>query len=189
MVSLKQPNESLEARLRGMVHADAELLALLACVRNLGLNDWCIAAGAVRNRVWQRLHGQTSLLPASDVDVCYFDASMAPDHARAVHNALAAAMPQVRWDVVNQAWSHHFNGLSAVHSLQQGLASWPETATAVGVWQDDAGEVRIVAPLGLEDLFGLRLRRNPAFADESVFRQRVAHKQWQRHWPLLVLLA
>ncbi|GGP22836.1 nucleotidyltransferase family protein [Silvimonas iriomotensis] len=187
MVSQLQPNESLEARLRSMVQADAQLLALLACVRAIGLKDWCIAAGAVRNRVWQQLHGQTSLCQPNDVDVCYFDADLPPDHARQVQAALAAAQPEVHWDVVNQAWAHLFNGLAAVGSLAQGLASRPETATAVGVWLDETGQVQVLAPLGLDDLFGLQLRRNPAFANEDVFRQRLTQKQWQRHWPLLTL--
>jgi hypothetical protein len=187
MVSTMQLNESLAARLRHMIGTDVQLLTLLVCVRDIGLKEWCIAAGAVRNRVWQALHGQTSLLAEHDVDVCYFDATVSPAHAQAVQNALVAAMPEVCWEVVNQAYAHHFNGLAAVHSLVEGLASWPETATAVGAWLDESGQVQILSPLGLEDLFELRLRRNPAFADAAVFQQRITQKQWQRHWPLLTI--
>ena len=36
--------------------------------------DWCIAAGFVRNRVWDHLHGVVPARAPVDIDVLYFDA-------------------------------------------------------------------------------------------------------------------
>lgn len=36
---------------------DNERMTVLRTVRRLGLNDWCLGAGFVRNLVWDRLHG------------------------------------------------------------------------------------------------------------------------------------
>lgn len=94
-------------------------------------------------------------------------------------------MPGVNWEVVNQAHAHRWNGLPACASLSAALASWPETAAAVGVWLDAAGQLQIIAPLGLEDLFALRVRRNPAFADALAYQRRVSKKNWLQQWPRL----
>ena len=47
----------------------------LTAVRELNLESRCIGAGAVRNLVWDSLHGYAQPSALSDVDVAYFDAS------------------------------------------------------------------------------------------------------------------
>jgi hypothetical protein len=41
----------------------------------------------------------------------------------------------------------------------------------------------VIAPLGLEDLFGLRLRRNPRRVTPEIFNQRLASKRISERWP------
>jgi len=67
------------------------------------------------------------------------------------------------------------------------VASWPETATAVGVRLSAEGDIDVLAPLGLADLFALRLRHNAARAAPDVFWKRVEDKQWVQRWPELQL--
>ncbi len=124
-----------------MVRADVTLMAQLACVRTCGLAQWCIAAGAVRNRIWQMLHGQTSLPAETDVDVCYFDAALPIEHAQHIERVLMAAMPGVAWDVV--AHAHRFNGLSAVSSLAEALASWSKPPQRSGYGWMKQGKYRL----------------------------------------------
>ena len=45
----------------------------IRAARSLGLPDWCIAAGFVRNRVWDHLHGIRPPRPPVDIDVLYYD--------------------------------------------------------------------------------------------------------------------
>jgi len=46
----------LEQRLMQILHANQHLLRDLDIVQSLGLPQWCIAAGYVRNHVWDHLH-------------------------------------------------------------------------------------------------------------------------------------
>mgnify|MGYP001461346440 CR=1 FL=1 len=49
------------------------LLRDLHLVHSLGLPEACIAAGYVRNYIWDYLHGYTERTPLHDVDVLYYD--------------------------------------------------------------------------------------------------------------------
>lgn len=95
------------------------------------------------------------------------------------------------WEVTNQAtihlWHCRTQGISiAPHrSVADGLATWPETATAVGVRLTVEGDIEVLAPLGLADLFALRLRHNAAQAGFDVFSRRVESKRWLQRWPEL----
>jgi len=44
-------------QLRAIAQSSLPLMQALAAARGLGLASWCIGAGAVRNRVWDHLHG------------------------------------------------------------------------------------------------------------------------------------
>ncbi len=68
------------------------------------------------------------------------------------------------------------------------MNKWPETATAVGARLDEAGSLQIVCPYGLDDLFGLTVRRSPLFADAEAFRRRIETKKWLDKWPLLKVI-
>jgi hypothetical protein len=50
--------------------------------------------------------------------------------------------------------------------------------------------VEVIAPYGLDDLFELRLRPTPVFAQHklAIFSQRVAEKRWLQRYPGLRLL-
>lgn len=74
---------------------------------------------------------------------------------------------------------------AAFASTAEGLASWPETATAVGVRLAPDDRVLVVAPLGLADLFAGVLRPNPRCPDPEAFARRVATRDWRVRWPAL----
>jgi hypothetical protein len=53
---------------------------------------------------------------------------------------------------------------------------------------DEAGQLRFLAPHGLEDLFALRLRPTPRYRDRpDDFHARIEAKGWLRRWPKLSL--
>lgn len=175
-----------------MVRSSSSLMAALRAVRSLGLNSWCIGAGAVRSLVWDALHGYERPSAVEDVDVVYFDdAASGPGQDADLERRLREAMPALRWEVTNQATVHDWfaNKLGQVvppvRSLEEGVATWPEFATCVGVSLDGAGTIGVVAPHGLDDLFGLHVRHNPLRASAATFRQRVQSKRFGEQWPLL----
>ena len=167
----------------------------LAQVRALRLHAWCVGAGAVRNLVWDALHGHSTPSTLADVDVAWFDADdLAPERDAALQARLREAAPDTPWEVTNQAGVHlwfeqHFgHAVAPLRSLEEAVASWPEYATAIGVWLDDADQLHLIAPHGLDDLFAMIVRRNPARVSVETYRERVASKRYAQRWPRVTVV-
>lgn len=65
-------DERLLSTLSDLIEQDPQRMQILTAVASLKLPDCYVAAGFVRNRVWDHLHGN-SHTPLSDVDIIYFD--------------------------------------------------------------------------------------------------------------------
>ncbi|MEP6502272.1 MAG: nucleotidyltransferase family protein [Betaproteobacteria bacterium] len=179
-----------EARLIALVRATPWFMQALTHVRTLGLAEWCIGAGAVRNLVWDALHQRREPSVLADVDVAFFDAAnLGAERDHALQARLRERAPAVPWEVTNQAGVHqwfeaHFgHAVAPLRSLDEAVASWPEYATAVGVTLADDDTLRVIAPLGLADLFAMVVRRNPARVSVETYRERVAQKRYAQRWP------
>lgn len=187
---MPQPQAELRERLVAIVRESAWFMSALSAVRELGLSSWCIGAGAVRNLVWDRLHGFETPSALSDVDVAYFDAAdLSAERDTELQNRLNRQLPGVPWEVTNQAAVHHwFEGhfghpVEPLASLHEAVASWPEYTTAVGVTLLADNAIDVIAPHGLNDLFALVVRRNPTRVSVDTYRQRVAQKRYAERWP------
>ncbi|GAB3251087.1 nucleotidyltransferase family protein [Chitinimonas naiadis] len=188
---------ALQEKLEGLVRDTGWLMQALREVRALGLANWCIGAGTLRNLVWDAAHGYPRLpLGGSDVDVAWFDADPASfDRDAGLQAALAASLPELDWDVTNQAAVHTWFASVFGHEvlplpdLHAAIASWPETATAVAVWLDEQDALHLIAPFGLADLFNLVVRRNPARVSVATYLQRIVSKRYTERWPDVRVLA
>lgn len=180
-------HSALEARLVTLAGSTGWLMDSLHVARDVMFAPWCIAVGAVRSIVWNSLHG-SPLLPPEEVDLVYYDTASPNDVDADIAAELARRMPPFRWDVVNQAHAHRFTKqgqASPFCSLEHAISAWPETATAVGLSLDDQGSLRVVAPLGLADLFDLVLRPSPFLRDPTAFAKRLEEKAFTKRWPRL----
>lgn len=180
----------LHERLIDMVQASAWFMAALTAARELRLLSWCIGAGAVRNLVWDNLHGFTKPSSLADVDLAYFEPDdLTSERDEELRGALAAKLAHVPWEVTNQAAVHHWfesyfgHAVAPLQSLPEAVASWPEYATAVGITLLDDHTIEVMAPHGLQDLFALVVRRNPARVSVATYRERVAQKRYAERWP------
>lgn len=176
------------AFLQSLLSGDPQRLAALRLVASLGLNDCWIAAGFVRDAVWDRLHGYPITSPQGDVDVIWFDeASNRADIDRDTERDLQGKMPDLNWSVKNQARMHHRNQDAPYASSTAAMQHWPETATAIAARIANDGSTEVSAPLGLDDLFDLRLRPGPRFFDEKrpIFDERIKSKRWIARYPKL----
>jgi hypothetical protein len=78
--------------------------------------------------------------------------------------------------VTNQAavhlWFERYFGhaVPPLASLEEAVASWPEYATCVGLRLEANDAITVIAPHGLEDLFGLLVRRNPVRVSVETYR-------------------
>jgi hypothetical protein len=187
--------DDLEARLIALVRCSSMLMRALRAARAVDPPDWFIGAGAIRDRVWDHLHGFVQPLPSRDLDLVFFDpSSLGSERERDVHRQVTAEAPDICWDVTNQAavhlWYPQVFGVEVepLLSCADGVATWPETATALGIRLLADDSIQVVAPYGLEDLFGLICRRNPRRVTVEQYRRRVQSKQIAKRWPAVGIL-
>ena len=161
--------------LQALLAADRARMRILGIVAGLGLPDCWVAAGFVRNAVWDHLHGYPASPPSGDIDVIRYDRStIDPALDRRLEARLRACDASLDWSVKNQARMHLRNDDAPYAS-----------ATAVSVRLSRRGAIEVAAPFGLDDLFSLVVRPTPRFmgAKLALYRKRVVDKAWPVNWP------
>ena len=156
----------------------------LRAARTLALPDWCIAAGFVRNRVWDHLHGISPPREPADIDVLYYDAADLSKETEQALEARLSALEPAPWQIRNQARMHVRKELPQHKSTADSMTYWLETVTAVGVRLETDDSLTVVAPLGTDDLLSLRCRPTAygrTHLDE--YEARIASKSWRELWP------
>lgn len=181
-------------QLISMAKASPWLMPALKEVRNLGLPSWCIGAGAIRNLVWDSLHGFDTPSKLPDIDVAYFNAQdFSSERDTAIQNLLINSMPELPWEVTNQAavhlWFKEYFGYEVLplKSLEDAVASWPEFATSVGLTLLADNTIEVIAPHGLDDLFSIIVRRNPSRVSVETYHQRIIQKRYSDRWPKVTI--
>jgi hypothetical protein len=171
-----------------LLKSDPDRMAALKAVANLGLPDCWLAAGFVRNMVWDALHGYAPT-PLSDVDVIFYDSGdQAGARAQSAQEALHAHHPHQHWEVRNQARMHASNGDPPYKDSADAMSFWPEIETAIGACLDSHGELQLLAPFGTESLTAGFITPNPRRSYE-LFLSRVQSKKWLQKWPSLRIVA
>jgi uncharacterized protein len=186
---------SLEDRLISLVAKSRTTMRALEAARDLRLSSWCIGAGVVRNLVWDHLHRFELETSPEDIDLVFYDASNLPQNLELhLEATLAKLEPTFAWEVVNQATVHHWlksrfaKEVQPFQSLEQGVASWPEIATCVGITLAESGKIDVIAPHGLTDLFDMVVRWNPRRVSREVYMERMAQKRFAERWPMVKVL-
>lgn len=166
----------------------------LQCAQMHALPQWCLAAGFVRNLVWDKLH-DIKQRPLNDIDLIYYcPLDTRPERDRAIEAYLQTLAPDLPWSVKNQARMHLNNQDNPYQSTQDAMCYWPEQETAVAVYLElmpntvssAVDNLQLIAPFGLSSLFSLQLTHNPKRA-LAVFEQRIATKNWLKQYPRLTL--
>jgi hypothetical protein len=184
-----------ERRVVEILHSHPPFLDHLRHARSLGLASWCLGGGALRAVVWARLTARP-VPPARDLDLAYFEPDdLSPDTEARLEARLQLLDPGAPWEVRNQARMHLWHrdrtgqDVPQVADLADGLATWPESATAVGAWLDGHDQIHLVAPLGLSDLLDMTVRPNLRRISAEDWRIRAVTKRWADRWPEVRLLA
>ncbi|TOF34643.1 nitrate reductase [Vibrio parahaemolyticus] len=154
-------------------------------VSELELLQCYIAAGFVRNLVWDALHDFKVSTPLNDVDVIYFDPAESNPNAYLTYELqLRVCMPQIHWQVRNQAKMHERNGDNPYQSSVDAMSYWPEKETAVAIRQIGLNQYECVSAFGFESLFSYWVTYNSKRPRE-IFENRVNSKGWMVRWPSL----
>lgn len=56
-------------QIKNWLSSDPERMEALSIAARLELPDWCLAAGFLRNLVWDKLHGFSSATALNDIDL------------------------------------------------------------------------------------------------------------------------
>jgi uncharacterized protein len=162
---------ALDRRLDAIVRTSPRLMRVLEGSRDLDLPDWRIVSGAVYQTVWNALTGRDPDHGIRDYDLFYFDASdLSYEAEDVVIRAAARAFPADLAPLVevrNQARVHlwfedHFGEAYApLGCSDEAIGRFVAPTFAVGVRLERDGRLDIAAPLGLEDVFAMRVRPNP----------------------------
>jgi hypothetical protein len=157
----------------------------LKAAAKLSLPDWWIAAGFVRNMIWDKLHGYEKPTPLNDVDLIYFDPlNTDPDQEEKYEAALKAGS-NYSWSVKNQARMHIRNEDAPYTSSSDAMSYWVEVEAAIGANITGSGEISLIAPFGLEIFFSNSITLNQKRIKRGAFKQRIDDKQWLKLWPKL----
>ena len=170
-----------------LIARDKQRQEALASVQKLDLPQCYVAAGFVRNLVWDHLHHYAVATALNDVDVIYFDANEStPDKCKEYELKLNEFMPQINWEVRNQAVMHIRNGDKPYQSTLDAMRYWPEKETAIAIRKRDSGELECIAAFGFESLFDCQITYNPK-RQYDIFQKRVKSKGWLTTWPKLTV--
>ena len=174
-------------RIVELIESDVLRLNALDCVRLLELPECYIAAGFVRNLVWDDLHHKSEPTPLNDVDVIYFDLNESnPNKFIEYESRLTELLPQLNWQVRNQALMHLRNNDEPYKNSLDAMSYWPEKETAIGIRKLPNGDFDCISAFGFESLFKLQVTYNPKRL-KSVFEHRIKSKGWLNKWHNLIV--
>lgn len=180
-----QHQQDSSLRIIKWISEDQVRMEALKLVSKLNLPDWCLAAGFVRNLVWDKLHDYTVSTKLSDIDLIYFD----PINDSAVKDLeieeYLKSRSNLPWSVKNQARMHIKNGDQPYRSTSDAMRYWVEVETAIGVKLSIDGEIELIAPFGLEALMANTITMNNRRPKPDIFKQRISSKKWLEQWPKL----
>jgi hypothetical protein len=164
---------------------DSTRMRALECVRSLALPDCYIAAGFVRNLVWDHLHQKQNPTPLNDLDVVYFDPNELDEKTYLKYEAqLKALMPELNWQVRNQVNMHLRNGDKPYQNTLAAMSYWPEKETAVAARLNENNQIECISAFGFTSLFDGHITYNPK-RTMTLFESRVESKDWLITWPQL----
>ena len=176
--------------LERIIRSTPLLMEVLAGLRDDGLPDHLLVAGALYNLVWNRLTGRPDLTGINDIDVFYHDDSdLSWDAEDIAIQRLAqrfAHLPlpvQVRNQARVHLWFPQKFGtpFSPLTSSAEMLGRYASKTHSVGVRLEADGTMTTVAPFGLDDIFSMRIVPNPVLSNKKAHEAKAARAQ--SVWP------
>lgn len=174
-----------EAVIKRWIECDSLRMDALSAAAEMQLPDWCLAAGFVRNLVWDKLHDYSSPTALNDIDLIYFDPNnVSAERDREIESKLTDRLP-VLWSVKNQARMHQRNNDNPYTSTLDAMSYWVEIETAAGAALSESGEIVLLSPFGFEPLFEYTITLNNKRPKPQEFENRITSKRWLEIWPKL----
>lgn len=179
--------------LKAMLLANPKCYRVLQIIRDLSLPDVWLAAGSVRNFIWNTLSEKPAFDDDTDLDVVFFAPHLSDTDTVQLEKQVKQDFPNFRWELKNQTDIHQHSPNTLLYtSTCDAISKYPERCTAIAVRLNQADELELFAPYGLADILDFCVRPTPHFLADAermqVYHQRLAKKNWQEKWPQLQLL-
>ena len=114
------------------IQLNTDLMKILTIIRDLGLKDSWLAAGSVRNFIWNLLSDKPAFDRDTDVDVIFFDPDVSYEETLSIENKLREDFPQYQWELKNQVYMHqHSPHTPPYRNSCDAMSKYPERCTAV----------------------------------------------------------
>jgi uncharacterized protein len=174
-----------------MIRDEPVLMEVLGGIADLP--EGMLVAGALYNLAWNRLTGRPGLAEVADIDVFYFDpADLSYEAEDVVIRRLDARFGHlpVPVQVRNQArvhlWFEQKFGapFTPLSSAAEMLGRYASKAHAVGARMVN-GELDLIAPFGLDDIFSFRVAPNYALENRATHEKKAA--RLKAVWPQLTV--
>ena len=182
MNTLKNKAEILDS-----FRENPDMMAILTIIRDLELNDSWLAAGSVRNFIWNLLSDKPAFDRETDVDVIFFDPEVSYEETLAIEDKLREDFPQYQWELKNQAYMHqHSPHTEPYVNSCDAMSKYPERCTAIGLRLQVDATLELFAPYGLEEILNFQVSPTPHFLENDdrmkLYQQRLSKKNWQVKW-------
>jgi hypothetical protein len=183
-----------EERFLAIVSADPTVRAVLERAPALGVRDWWLTAGILFQAVWNDLTGRPAGSGVRDADFFYFDEDTswaAEDVVIRAGAELFADLPvpvEIRNEARVHLWYADRFGTPAppFRDCVDAIDAFAAVCCCYGVTVDAGGDLRVHAPFGYDDLFGLVVRPNRRLATRHVYEAKAV--RWKAVWPELSVL-
>ncbi len=159
-----------EKRLVEILQASPRLVHVLHIARDLNLPDWMIFSGAVYQTAWNAITRRDFDYGIKDFDLAYFDPDTSwkaeDDVIGWVRDTFTAPLDELV-EVRNQARVHLWfeerfgEPYEPLTRTSDALSRFVSPTFAVGARLKDDGDITIIAPFGLDDIFDMTVRPNP----------------------------
>ena len=188
MSTMKNEQEILDS-----FRENPDMMAILTIIRNLGLKDSWLAAGSVRNFIWNLLSDKSPFDRETDVDVIFFDPAISYEDTLGIESKLREYFPQYQWELKNQLYMHlHSPHTVPYTSSRDAMSKYPERCTAIGLRLHTDATLELFAPYGLEDILNFQVSPTPHFLENEnrmkLYQTRLSKKNWQEKWKNLTFL-
>lgn len=181
MSTIKNKQEILDS-----VRENPDMIAILTIIRDLELKDSWLAAGSVRNFIWNLLSDKPAFDCETDVDVIFFDPDVSYEETLAIENKLKKDFPQYQWELKNQVYMHQHSPHTAPYRNScDAMSKYPERCTAIGLRLNPDATLELFAPYGLEDILNFEVCPTPHFLENEdrmkLYQKRLSKKNWQEN--------
>lgn len=190
-----RPVAEQAAAIERFIRDEPVLMEVLEGLRADGLPDQLLVAGAIYNLVWNRLTGRPALSGINDIDVFYFDPDTSWEAEDAVIRRLTERFAHLPLPVQarNQARVHLWFGqkfgvtdFAPLTSAGEMLRRYASKTHAVGARLEADGQMTVLAPFGLDDIFAFRIVPNPVLPNRAAHEAKAARAK--SVWPEITVV-